>query len=105
TGVFGVLAFAVSRRTREFGIRMAIGAQVGDVLRLVLSGGLRLAFVGIALGLVGAAALARFSASLLFGVRPLDPPTFLITAVALALTALAAASIPAWRAARVDPVI
>jgi putative ABC transport system permease protein len=104
-GVFGVLAFAVSRRKREFGIRMALGAQIADVLSLVLTRGLKIAAVGAAAGLLGAALLARSLATLLFGVRPLDPVTFGATAGLLALVSLAAAAIPAWRAARVDPAI
>jgi putative ABC transport system permease protein len=104
-GVFGVLAFAVTQRTREFGIRMALGAQVADVLRIVLSRGLKIAVVGVLVGLVAAAALARSMAALLYGVQPVDPVAFLSAAAILALVALTAASVPALRAARVDPSI
>ncbi|SPF55485.1 conserved membrane hypothetical protein [Candidatus Sulfopaludibacter sp. SbA4] len=104
-GVFGVLAFAVAQRTREFGIRMALGAQVADVLRIVLSRGLKIAAGGVAAGLAGAAVLARSMSALLYGVRPVDPVAFLAAAAVLGLVALAAASIPALRAARVDPAI
>ncbi|MBZ5724191.1 MAG: ABC transporter permease [Acidobacteriia bacterium] len=104
-GVFGVLAFSVTQRTREFGIRMALGAHVGAVLRMVLARGLRIAAVGIGLGIAGAAALARSLGALLFGVKPLDAVAFLSAAAILALVALAAAAIPAARAARVDPAI
>jgi putative ABC transport system permease protein len=104
-GIFGVLAFAVSQRKREFGIRMALGAQIGDVLSLVLARGARIAVAGIAVGVVGSAALARSLAALLFGVDPLDAASFGAAAALLALVALGAASIPAWRAARVDPAI
>ena len=104
-GVFGVLAFAVTQRTREFGIRMALGAQVADVLRIVLSRGLKIAAGGVAVGLAGAAALARSMSALLYGVRPVDPVAFLAAAAVLALVALTAASVPALRAARVDPAI
>ena len=104
-GIFGVLAFSVSRRKREFGIRMALGAQIADVLSLVLAGGARIAAAGVVAGLLGAAALARSLAALLFGIDPLDGVTFGAAAALLALVALAAASIPAWRAARVDPAI
>jgi putative ABC transport system permease protein len=104
-GVFGVLAFAVSRRKREFGIRMALGAQIADVLSLVLTRGLKIAVIGAAAGLLVAGLLARSLATLLFGVQPLDPATFGTTAGLLAVVSLAAAAIPAWRAARVDPAI
>jgi putative ABC transport system permease protein len=104
-GVFGVLAFAVAQRKREFGIRMALGAQMADVLRLVLTRGIAIAAGGIAAGLLGAAALARSLTALLFGVPPLDPVAFGLSAALLASVAVAAAAIPAWRAARVDPAI
>ncbi len=104
-GVFGVLAFAVTQRTREFGIRMALGAQVPDVLGIVLSRGLKIAACGVAAGLLGAAAMARSLAGLLFGVQPLDPVAFVTAAAVLGTVALAAAGIPALRAARVDPAI
>src|SRR6185503_19145488 len=87
-GVFGVLAFSVTQRTREFGLRMALGAQVADVLRIVLSRGLKIAAGGVALGLAAAAALARSMSALLFGVQPLDPVAFLAAAAVLALVAL-----------------
>ncbi len=103
--IFGVLAFAVNQRTREFGIRMALGAETGDVLGIVLARGLKIALVGVAAGLAGAAVLARSLAALLFGVKPLDPLTFAAAAGLLAAVALAAASIPALRAARLDPVL
>jgi len=104
-GVFGVLAFAVSQRTREFGIRMALGARSSDVLRLVLRGGLKITAAGLAIGVAAAAALTRFLASLLFGVKPLDPIAFLAAAAILALLALVACTVPAMRAARVDPAV
>jgi putative ABC transport system permease protein len=105
TGIFGVLAYAVSQRTREFGIRMALGARPANVLRMVVSGGLRITLLGIAMGLAGAAALTRSLATLLFGVQPLDPVTFVAAPALLALVALAACAWPAWRAARVDPAV
>ena len=104
-GVFGVLAFSVAQRTREFGIRMALGAQMADVRRMVLSRGLRIAGAGVAAGLLAAAALARGMTALLFGVRPVDPVAFLAAAGLLAVVAVAAASLPAFRASRVDPAI
>jgi putative ABC transport system permease protein len=104
-GIFGVLAFSVSQRRREFGIRMAVGAQTGDVLALVLSRGLKIAAGGIAAGLAGAAVLARSAATLLFGVEPMDPRSYLFAAALLAMVALGASSVPAWRATRVDPAV
>jgi putative ABC transport system permease protein len=104
-GVFGVLAFSVSQRTREFGIRMALGAQAGSVLRMVLARGVRIAFLGVGLGLAAAALLARTVGTLLFGVQPLDPVTFGGAALVLASVAIGAAVLPAWRAARVDPAV
>jgi putative ABC transport system permease protein len=104
-GIFGVLAFSVSQRRREFGIRMALGAQTPDVLSLVLTRGVKIALAGIVIGLCGAAALARTMATLLFGVQPLDPATFGTAVAILAAVALAAAAIPAWRATTVDPAV
>jgi putative ABC transport system permease protein len=104
-GIFGVLAFAVSQRTREFGIRMALGARGGDVVRLVLRSGLQLTLAGVALGLVASALLTRWMASLLFAVKPLDPVTLAMAAITLSLVALAACTAPALRAARVDPAV
>jgi len=104
-GVFGVLAFAVAQRRREFGIRMALGAQMADVLGLVLCRGLVIAGGGVAAGLLGAMVLTPALGSLLFNVPPLDPVAFSAAAAALAGVALAAATIPAFRAARIDPVI
>jgi len=93
----------VSQRTREFGIRMALGAHTADVLRLVLTGGLKIIAAGVAIGLAGAAFLTRSLSTLLFGVKPLDPATFLIAPLLLSLVAIAACLVPAWRAVRVDP--
>ena len=104
-GIFGVLAFSVSRRTREFGIRMALGARSADVLRMVAGSGLRIALTGIAIGLAGAAALTHLLAALLYGVKPADPVTFLAAPLVLAVVALAACAAPAWRASRVDPAV
>ena len=104
-GIYGVLSYVVSRRTREIGIRVAIGAGRARVLRMVLGSGVALALVGIAAGLVMAFSVTRLLRGLLHGVTPADPSTF--AAVALALTGVAAAAslVPAWRASRVDPVI
>ncbi len=104
-GVFGVLAFSVTQRTREFGIRMALGARMGNVLRMVLLHGIRIAAGGVALGIAGAMALAGAAGALLFGVEPIDPVSFGSAAAVLALVAVAAAALPAWRASRVDPAI
>jgi putative ABC transport system permease protein len=104
-GVYGVLAYLVSRRTREIGIRLAIGAGRAQVLRLVLGSGLVLALAGIGLGLVLALVAGRFMQTLLYGVSAADPLTFVSVAVMLALVALAASLVPAWRATRVNPVV
>ena len=104
-GIYGVISYSVARRTREFGLRMALGAQHADVMTLVLGSGLRLAFTGVFIGLVGAFALTRFLASLLFGVTPTDPATFVIVPMVLAAVAGLATYIPARRATRVDPMV
>lgn len=104
-GIYGATAYAVSQRTHEIGTRTALGAQRGDVLRLVLRDGAKIALVGIASGIAGALALTRLMASLLFEVKPTDPATFASVATLLALVALAACYIPARRAMRVDPMV
>ncbi|HLY15916.1 MAG TPA: ABC transporter permease [Bryobacteraceae bacterium] len=104
-GIYGVLAYAVSRRTREIGIRMALGAQSRDVLRLVGGEGLGLVLTGIVIGLAGALALTRLMASLLFGVSPTDAATFALAPVVLAAVALAACYLPARRASLVEPTV
>ena len=104
-GVFGLLAYSVQQRVREFGVRMALGASLGDVLRLVLGGMMRLVVPGAAAGLLVAAALARSISVLLFGVQPLDPLTFLSVTIVLAITVAIAMVAPAWRAARIDPAV
>ena len=104
-GIFGVLAFSVSQRRREFGIRMAVGAQAGDVLAMVLGRGLKIAVGGIAIGLGGAALMARAASTLLFGVQALDGGSYGFAAALLAAVALAAGVVPAVRASRVDPAV
>ena len=103
-GVYGVVSYAVSQRTHELGIRMAVGASRGDVLRLVLGQGLRLALWSVGAGLLGAVALSSALAGLLYGVGPLDPPTLIGAAALLTLIALAASYGPARRATRLDPL-
>ena len=103
-GIYGVLSYVVSRRTREIGIRVAIGAGRGQVLRLVLGSGVGLALVGIVLGLAAAASLSRLMTTLLHDVQPGDPATYAAVGGALTVVAIAASLIPAWRATRVDPV-
>jgi putative ABC transport system permease protein len=104
-GVFGVLAYSVQQRTREFGVRIAMGARILDVLRLVLTGAARLTVIGIVIGLGTAAALSRFLATLVYPVAPLDPVTFAVVPLVLIATAAIAVAAPAWRASRVDPVV
>ena len=102
-GIYSVLSYAVRRRTREIGIRMALGANRRDVLRLIVFQGMRPALIGLAVGLAGALALGRALSSLVFGVRATDPLTFAAVSLLLGLVALAACAVPAWRASRVHP--
>jgi ABC-type antimicrobial peptide transport system permease subunit len=104
-GVYGVMAYVVSQRASEIGLRMALGARSTDVLKLVLGQALVLTAIGLALGLTGAFAASRLLESMLFEVKPNDPLTYIAVSVLLAITALAASYIPARRAANVDPLI
>jgi putative ABC transport system permease protein len=103
-GLYGVMAYTVSQSTREVGIRMALGAQVGDVLKLVMRQGLALALAGIAAGLAGAFALTRLMSTLLFEVSATDPVTFVSISLLLVVVALLACWVPARRATRIDPL-
>ena len=99
------MAHSVSRRTREIGVRVALGAESGDVLRMILGQGLRTIFFGVAIGIVGSLALTRTVASLLFGVTATDPLTYAAVTFLLVLVALCACWVPARRATRVDPLV
>jgi putative ABC transport system permease protein len=103
-GLYGVLAYLVTLRTRELGIRVALGAEKSDVLRLVVAHGLRMTGLGVAIGLAGALLLTRLMQSLVFGVSTSDPVTFAAVVVTLVAAALLASYLPAYRATKVDPM-
>jgi putative ABC transport system permease protein len=104
-GIYGVISYSVTERTQEFGLRMALGAMRGDVLRIVLGRGLRMVGIGIAVGTLGALAVTRVLAGYLFGVTDHDPATFMTVAGISVLVALVACVVPALRATRVDPMV
>jgi putative ABC transport system permease protein len=104
-GIYGMMSYAVAQRTREIGLRMTLGAQSGNVLRLVIGQGMKLALLGVAIGLVASLALTRTMKTLLFGVSATDPLTFISIALLLAVAALLACWLPARRAAKVDPIV
>ena len=104
-GIYGVMSYAVSRRTHELGVRLALGASRREILRLVVGEGMTLAAIGTAVGLTAALGLTRLMASLLYGVRPADPATLVAVSLLLAGIALLACYIPAWRATKVDPLV
>jgi putative ABC transport system permease protein len=104
-GIYGVIAFSVTRRTHEIGVRMALGARQADVLRLVVGQGLKLFAVGLAAGLCGALALTRMMTSMLFDIGAADASTYISFSILLGAVAVLASWIPARRAARVDPMI
>ncbi len=104
-GIYGVTSYAVSQRTREIGIRIALGAQLSDVLRMILSNGVKLTAIGVALGLAGAFLLTRALTSLLSGVSATDPATFIVVSLLMVAVALVASYLPARRATKVDPLV
>ena len=104
-GLYGVIGYSVSQRTHEIGIRMALGGQREDILRLILRHGTKLTLVGVAIGVAATLGLSRFLSSLLYGVKPTDPLTFLGVTIMLVLVTLLACYIPARRAMRVDPMV
>jgi putative ABC transport system permease protein len=104
-GLYGVLAYSVTRRTHEIGIRMALGARRSDVLKLIVRNGLGMTLLGMAIGLVGAFAVTRLISTLLFGVTPTDKVTFITVSAILIVVALLACYLPARRATKVDPLV
>jgi putative ABC transport system permease protein len=104
-GIYGVMAYSVASRTQELGIRMSLGAEPRDILKLVLKQGMRLALIGVAIGLAASLALTRLISTLLFGVSASDPLAFSLAAAVLVATALVACYLPARRATRVDPIV
>jgi len=104
-GIYGVMSYSVSQRTRQFGIRIALGADLAQILRSVIAHGLRLTLIGVLIGVAGGLFLTRFLQSLLFGISAADPLTFASVALLLTLVATAACYIPARRATRVDPIV
>jgi putative ABC transport system permease protein len=103
-GIYGVTSYYVTQRTHEIGVRMALGAQIGDVLKLVVQRAMLLAAIGIGIGIAGAIAVTRYLTTLLFGVKPIDSITFIGVAVVLAVVVLVACLVPARRAAKIDPL-
>jgi putative ABC transport system permease protein len=105
TGVYGVLGYFVTQRTHEIGVRMALGARRGHVVRLVLGQGMRVMAIGIGFGLAGAIGLTQFLRGLLYEVRPNDPITYVAVCLLLGGVGFVAGCLPAWRAMRIDPMV
>jgi putative ABC transport system permease protein len=104
-GIYGITSYYVTQRTHEIGVRMALGAQIADVLKLVLRRAMLLAVIGVGIGIGGAFAVTRYLTSLLYGVKPFDAITFVAVALGLIVVALVAAVLPARRATKVDPLV
>ena len=104
-GTYGVVSFLVNQRTQEIGVRMALGASASVVMKMVLSHGIRMAAIGLAAGVAGAAAAVHFLESMLFEVKPFDIATYAVVAALIALVTMAASFVPAWRASRIDPML
>jgi putative ABC transport system permease protein len=104
-GIYGVIAYSVAQRTHEIGIRMALGARQGDVVRMILAQGARIAGAGVVIGILASLGLTRLLTNLLFSVSPADPVTFAAVAIVLVLVALLASYVPARRTLRLDPTI
>jgi putative ABC transport system permease protein len=104
-GIYSVLSYSVKRSVREIGIRLALGARLGDVLRMIVFEGMKPTLLGVAVGTAGALALGRVLSSLIYEVKPTDPITFLVVTALLAVIALLASIIPAYRATKVDPMV
>jgi len=104
-GIYGLIQYSIAMRTHEIGIRMAVGAQAGEIFRMILREGLKLSLTGLVLGLVGALWLGQASSSLLFGVTPTDPLTFVTVSLLLIAIGVAACCFPARRAMKVEPIV
>ena len=104
-GIYGLIQYSIATRTQEIGIRMAVGAEAGGIFRMILGEGLKLSLTGLMLGLVGAVWLGQAGSSLLFGVSPTDPLTFIVVSLLLIAVAVAACCIPARRAMKIEPIV
>ncbi len=102
--IYGLIQYSVATRTQEIGVRIAVGAQAGQILRMMIGEGLKLSLIGLAIGLVGTLGLGRIGSSLLFGVSATDPPTFVAVSLLLTTTAAAASYFPARHAMKIEPV-